>query len=139
MENSEAEMAQKLSHMAPTPDSLVDLTLSNLLQNTPLAFKSYVDDRLWSVGNKNSRRISAEKLGQIIEKFKLSGKISSKLEEQIKQGEKNNPDYFLFDYKNVNYFVHLFAERLMVSRFGANIPNIITFIYGILYYWHFRY
>lgn len=120
MADENAAMSQKLRSVAPMPESLVDLTLRNLLMNTPSAFRSYVNHRLWGIGTQKSNgRISAERLGHVIKTFELSGKIPSELEGQINEGIKANPEYYLFDYKHFNYFLHLFDAKndlMLVAR-----------------------
>jgi hypothetical protein len=118
MTDEAAVMAQKLGSLNPEPEALLDLTLKDLLIRTPLAFHSYVNHRIWGIGTHESK-FSAERLGKVIDKFELSGKILGKLEKTIKEGIKANPDYYLFDYKSFNYFLHLFDAKndlMLVAR-----------------------
>ena len=108
---------ETLSNETPANDNY-DLILKNMLITNPDAFQSYVGNRLWGLNNNAKRKISAGKLTQIIEKYKLSTKIPRKLEERIRSGDQSNTDFYVFDYTNFNYFIHFFDEsdQLMLIK-----------------------
>ena len=102
---------ESLSNDTPANDNY-DLILKNMLITNPEAFQSYVGNRLWGLNNNAKRKISAGKLTQIIEKYKLTTKIPKKLEERIRSGDdQSNTEFYVFDYTNFNYFIHFLDEN----------------------------
>ena len=94
---------ESLSNDTPANDNY-DLILKNMLITNPEAFQSYVGNRLWGLNNNAKRKISAGKLTQIIEKYKLSTKSRGNLKSAYGAG-----------INRIQIFMFLIIQTLIIS------------------------
>ena len=100
------------------------IIVSLLLKNAD-SFKGYVGNRIWSIGEKDSRKFTAYSLMKIIDKNNIKENVDNDLINRLEKGIAADPEYYLFNNEDFDYWQHGFNKDHSVIIFRRT-PKLLV-------------